>query len=199
MNNIVETAETKGSILIIDNNRSLNSIYYTALEEMGYAVNSLFTLAEARQRLKSTRPDVIVMEVNLPDGSGIDFCREIRETVSAHIIFLTMANGASVELECVKAGADSFLRKPYSPELLTLRVGNSLRQYVPEGKTVPEAENQVLRSYPRRWFAAAVEKGKANYDTPVLITKSLNRWINSLPSGCADVILYDGGGAYGEH
>lgn len=136
-------ANTK-KILVVDYNRRLNSIYSGALAAKGFAVQSVFTLAEARQRLEDFLPDVILMEAYLPDGNGIDFCREIRKTISARVIFLTIASGSNVEYECIKAGADECLRKPYSAELLTLRVANSLRRY--DGERINgRGENEVER------------------------------------------------------
>ncbi|WP_461248896.1 response regulator transcription factor, partial [Treponema sp. R6D11] len=98
-----------------------------ALESEGYEVTTASTLKEARFLIEDGDPDVIILDIKMPDGSGIDFCREIRERSAASIIFLTSVTESSGELEGLVAGGDDYLRKPYGIELLRSRVKKALQ------------------------------------------------------------------------
>ena len=115
-------------VMIVEDDKRLSHINCYALESEGYEVRVAYTLAEARGALKDISPDVILLDVKLPDGSGFDLCREIREDIGAYIIFLTSVRESSGELEGLVAGGDDYLRKPYGIELLCARVKKGLRQ-----------------------------------------------------------------------
>lgn len=125
----------KKLVLIVEDNEKLNNVFSRVLNmDTEYEAQSVFTLAEARQWLEIAAPDVMLLDVNLPDGSGIDLCREIRDVIPSHIIFMTTTPDFSVELECLKAGGDDFLLKPFDIELLRAKVENGLRSNTNEGK-----------------------------------------------------------------
>lgn len=115
----------KISVLIVEDDKRLSYINRHALESENCDTQEAFTLAEARCILKNFTPDVILLDVKLPDGSGFDFCREIRKTSDAHIIFLTSVTEVSGEMEGLTAGGNDYLRKPYSIDLLLRRVKNA--------------------------------------------------------------------------
>jgi DNA-binding response OmpR family regulator len=117
----------KALILIVEDDKRLSHANCYALESEGYEVRAAFTLAEARGLLNDISPDVILLDVKLPDGSGFDLCREIRETTGAYIIFLTSVRESSGELEGLVAGGDDYLKKPYGIELLYERIKKGLR------------------------------------------------------------------------
>ena len=118
----------KNTVLIIEDDASLSLINRRALEPEGYDVLTAFTLAEARDQLARANPDVILLDVKMPDGSGFDFCLEIRENTGAHIIFLTSVTETAGELEGLRSGGNDYLRKPYGIELLRERVKNAIGQ-----------------------------------------------------------------------
>ena len=100
-------------------------------------------LAEAGQKLKEERPDLILLDVNLPDGSGFDFCKRLREDSDIPIIFLT-AN--DMELDIVRGlemGGDDYITKPFSLMVLRARVNSVLRRRQSERQVAGrEAEKQ---------------------------------------------------------
>ena len=118
--------ERKPPVLIIEDDKNLNLINRRALEAEGYDVKSVLTLAEARLMLKDFAPEVILLDVKLPDGTGFELCREIREQTAAFIIFLTSVSGPDAEMEGLRAGGNDYLRKPYSIDLLRERVKNAV-------------------------------------------------------------------------
>ena len=115
-------------ILIVEDDKRLSLINCKALEPEGYEVKTAFTLREARFLLEDGDPDVILLDIKLPDGSGLDFCREIRQRTSASIIFLTSVMESECELEGLVSGGDDYLRKPYGIDLLRARVKKSLQK-----------------------------------------------------------------------
>ena len=114
-------------VLIVEDDKLLSLGNRRALETEGYKVFTALTLAQARELLSRFDLDVILLDVKLPDGSGFDFCREIRESSGAYIIFLTSVTESSGELEGLLAGGNDYLRKPYGIALLRERVKNAVR------------------------------------------------------------------------
>ena len=99
------------------------------------------TIAGARQHLLQAEPDAIVLDILLPDGSGVDFCREIRQNTAAPILFLTSVTGVEQALEGLRAGGDDYLNKPFHIGLLLARIEafwrrDEIRQRVKPAETL---------------------------------------------------------------
>lgn len=109
-------------ILLVEDNKHLNKINSRALCLAGYRVLTALTLKEAREHLAGTEPDAIILDILLPDGNGVDFCREIREYTAAPILFLTSVSGVEQALAGIRAGGDDYLNKPFHIELLLARI-----------------------------------------------------------------------------
>lgn len=109
-------------ILLVEDNRHLNKINGRALRLAGYQVLTALTLRDAREHLTMAEPDAIILDILLPDGSGVEFCREIRESMAAPILFLTSVTGVEQALEGIRAGGDDYLNKPFHIELLLARL-----------------------------------------------------------------------------
>ena len=92
------------------------------------------TIAEARQYLSHTLPDIILLDALLPDGNGIEFCRELRRLSDFYILFLTVDIDAELEESAIKAGADNFVSKYEPSEKLVLRVDGIARRIRVNGK-----------------------------------------------------------------
>jgi len=122
------TNENIATVLVVEDDKRLSHINCHALKSEGYETLTAHTLSEARETLKTVSPDVILLDVKLPDGTGFELCREIRDTTYAYIIFLTSVTEPSGEMEGLVAGGDDYLRKPYAIELLCERVKKGLRQ-----------------------------------------------------------------------
>lgn len=112
-------------ILIIEDDKALNT--GIALSLGNDVILQAFCLAEARNLLDSS-VDLIILDINLPDGSGLDFCRELRQTSSLTIIFLT-ANDMEIDIVTgLETGADDYITKPFSLAVLRARVNAVLRR-----------------------------------------------------------------------
>ena len=112
-------------ILIIEDDKASNP---GTAPSPGNAVSpQALLLAEARNLLDSS-VDLIILDINLPDGSGLDFCRELRQTSSLPIIFLT-ANDMEIDIVTgLETGADDYITKPFSLAVLRARVNAVLRR-----------------------------------------------------------------------
>ena len=102
-----------GTILLVEDDADLNNANRRALELMRHTVHAALTLAQARAILDTTEPDVILLDVMLPDGDGFAFCREIRERTQAHILFLTAKAEHEDLLNGLAIGGDDYITKPF--------------------------------------------------------------------------------------
>lgn len=118
----------KKTILLVEDNKQLSQINQRALARIGYNVLTALNLAQAREHLKQEEPDTIILDIMLPDGNGVDFCREIRERIAAPILFLTSVSGYAQTLEGLAAGGDDYLNKPFDLNLLLAKVEAFLRR-----------------------------------------------------------------------
>ena len=114
-------------LLIVEDDRALNDGIALSLQTEAEEILKACTLAEA-ERLFSDAVDLLILDVNLPDGSGLDFCRKIRMTSQVPVILLT-ANDLEVDIVTgLESGADDYITKPFSLMVLRARVHAVLRR-----------------------------------------------------------------------
>ena len=118
----------KGKILLIEDNVDLNDANTQALESQHYEVYIALTLARGYQLLSWVEPDVILLDVMLPDGNGFDFCEEIRHMTTAHIIFLTAKSSHADMVRGLSNGGDAYITKPFDPEEMLAKVKVAIRR-----------------------------------------------------------------------
>jgi two-component system, OmpR family, response regulator len=110
-------------ILLVEDNERVREVVTAALRASGYGVSVAGTRAEALARLGESRFDLAIIDLGLPDGSGLDVCRSARE--GGHdvpILILTARNGVNDRVQGLDAGADDYLGKPFATAELTARV-----------------------------------------------------------------------------
>lgn len=118
---------TNGAILLVDNDEELIKINRISLELRRYTVYTATSFAEAQVYLEDTEPDIIIMEVYLPDEDGFAFCREAARKTDSHLFFLTSwARPQDID-DGHKSGCDAYLIKPSQTELLVARVEAAMR------------------------------------------------------------------------
>src|SRR3954471_800444 len=116
---------TKGLILIVDDERDLRTLLDFNLRQAGWRTAQAESGAEALARARSLKPAVIVLDLNLPDVSGMDVCRLLRadaDTRELPILMLTARGAEEDRVQGFEAGADDYLPKPFSVRELVLRV-----------------------------------------------------------------------------
>lgn len=115
-------------ILMIEDDSVLGQGVRLALQHSQMEVCVYQTLAQGRQALEQQLPDLLVLDVNLPDGSGLDFLRELR-TCSALPVILLTANDMEADIVAgLELGADDYITKPFSLAVLRARVNAQLRR-----------------------------------------------------------------------
>ena len=122
------TMTNKGVVLLVEDNAKLNIANSRALELSGYEVHTALTLTEAKAQLARIDPDVILLDVMMPDGDGFDFCDAIRGETNAHIIFLTAKVEHSDRVRGLHTGGDDYITKPFHPEELMARIAAAMRR-----------------------------------------------------------------------
>lgn len=111
----------KPTVLLIDDNETVLSLFRRCLTLDGYEVHAVSSLAQARDAIEARRFDAILLDLNLPDGSGLDFVGELRAAnPAAAIVVITGNSEVPVAVEAMRRGADNFLAKPVDMEALKL-------------------------------------------------------------------------------
>ena len=127
-------------ILILEDDNTLGQGIRLALQSPDIEVTLCSTMAEGQARLESARFDLLLLDINLPDGSGIDLLRSIRQASSVPVILLT-ANDMELDIVSgLESGADDYITKPFSLAVLRARVNARLRRGVPEKNGVTDID-----------------------------------------------------------
>lgn len=119
---------TLKTILLIEDDRDLNAGLTYDLEMEHYNVFSAFTLAEGQSILDSGTPDLILLDGNLPDGDGFDFCRKVKSKQEIPVIFLTARDMEQEEMQGFDCGADDYITKPFKMPILHRRIQAAFRK-----------------------------------------------------------------------
>ena len=114
-------------ILVADDERDVVSLLKDYFEINGYLVITAYTGVEAIEKA-SQNPDIILLDVNMPDGDGLSVCRRIRDHVSCPILFLTARIEDSDKISGFASGGDDYIIKPFSIEELGARVSAHIRR-----------------------------------------------------------------------
>ena len=115
-------------ILMVEDETDILSLNKQHFEEQGYEVDAARTLGEARAKLWEGPPDLVLLDVQMPDGSGYDFCAEIRKMTSTPIIYLTGMGSDDNIVKGLTEGGDDYIVKPYRLDVLSARVMAMLRR-----------------------------------------------------------------------
>lgn len=115
-------------IFFVEDDLSLSSGLSFALKKQGYAVDAARTSLEAETLWQNGRYDLVILDVSLPDGSGYDLCRKIRETSNVPIIFLTAADEETDIIMGLDMGGDDYIGKPFKLAVFLSRVNALLRR-----------------------------------------------------------------------
>lgn len=130
----------KTTLLIVEEDANILNANSSALELEGYRVETAKSLREARAAVEAFAPDLILMDILLPDGNGLQYCQELRGESSVRILFLSARCAKADVLAGFRAGCDDYLVKPYDMDELILRVGALLRR----GRTAGPDESQLV-------------------------------------------------------
>ena len=112
----------KKTILLLEDDKNLNRGITMRLEKEGYHVLSAFGVSQAEALMEQNKVQLIISDITLEDGNGIDFCCRLRETSGVHLIFLTALDQEMDIVNGYDAGADDYMTKPFSLMVLVSKV-----------------------------------------------------------------------------
>jgi two-component system, OmpR family, catabolic regulation response regulator CreB len=127
---------TRPAVLLVEDEAAIADAVVYALQMEGFEVVWKTTGREALQTLSGRAVALVILDVGLPDGSGFDFCRQIRAQTAVPLIFLTARSDQVDKIVGLELGADDYVAKPFSPRELAARVRAVLRR-APPGSVPP--------------------------------------------------------------
>jgi DNA-binding response OmpR family regulator len=129
-------APARSKILIIEDDRKMSAALVSGVEAAGYEVVAAGSAEEGFFLVHSLRPDLLLLDLTLPQRNGLDILRQIRrEGLDLRVLILTSHNTVEDRVEGLKTGADDYLGKPFSfPELMA-RIDALLRRFLPSTQT----------------------------------------------------------------
>ncbi|HKW31649.1 MAG TPA: response regulator transcription factor [Candidatus Acidoferrum sp.] len=131
------------NILVVDDEPQIRRVLRSTLSTHGYVIMEAKTGEEALELLRKERPDLVLLDMNMPGIGGVETCREIRRASDAPIIMLTVRNAERDKVAALDAGADDYVVKPFGIEELLARIRAALRRYAP-GDALPPFESKDL-------------------------------------------------------
>ena len=117
-----------GRILVVDDEPQMRRFMRGALTSAGYEIEDARTGEEALTKVREFRPDLVLLDMNMPGMGGLAACREIRAGATIGIIMLTVRNSEQDKVAALDAGADDFVTKPFSTPELLARIRAALRR-----------------------------------------------------------------------
>lgn len=125
---------THEKILIVEDDVDIMEVLFLSLASAGYEVLKAPTISKGWQAVRKQQPDLILLDVNLPDGNGFELAAKIRKISDAIIIFVTVNSLIEHKLEGFDVGADDYITKPFIPKELIARIQAHLKRKAPSQK-----------------------------------------------------------------
>ena len=127
-------------ILVVDDDPAIRNLIYRFLSKQGYQMDSAEDGKGALAVFEQANPDLVILDVNLPDANGYDLCKEMQARTGVFVLMLTSRTDEADKIRGFNQGADDYLTKPFSLGELEVRVGAILKRQRP----VTAAEQQRL-------------------------------------------------------
>lgn len=163
---MTEKPTDKRTILIVDDDLDLSMLVQDMLEDNGYASLYAASIDEAYEVLTDNRCDLILLDINLPDGTGFTLCQELRQSSQIPIIFASARTSEDDKVNGLDMGGDDYIAKPYSLKELMSRIRSILRRTY--GSDDDKSELLVLNTEGNKIeinrHARTVSRNKGNVD-----------------------------------
>ena len=114
-------------VLVVEDDREIRALMQSSLSVEGFEVQTAVSLSEASALLRHDPPDVVVLDLGLPDGDGVQLVREVRKRSAVPIIVVSARHQEAQKIQLLDAGADDYLTKPFSVAELLARIRVALR------------------------------------------------------------------------
>lgn len=116
------------NILIVEDDKLLNRGVSFALKKEGYNTISVHTKEDAKNAVLQNHVDFMLLDIGLPDGSGLDLCKELRNQIDFPIVFFTANDTEEDMIRGFESGADDYISKPFSIEVLKFKINAILKR-----------------------------------------------------------------------
>ena len=133
------------TILVVDDEQNIVKLARLYLNKNGYQVEAAYDGAEALEKAKAIRPDLIILDIMMPEMDGLAVCQELRKTSNVPIIILTARDDDVDRIVGLELGADDYITKPFNPRELVARVKAVLRRASNEPPAQPVLEAAGVR------------------------------------------------------
>ena len=133
----VAAPDPRPRVLFVEDERSITEPFSRALAREGFDPVVAHTAAEAMARFEEREPDIVLLDISLPDGDGRDICREFRRRSDVPIIMLTARGTETDKIVGLELGADDYVTKPYSSRELIARIRAVLRRGMEPDELLP--------------------------------------------------------------
>ena len=154
-------------ILVVDDDNRLRSLLQRFLRDNGFYVSVAKNAAEARERLRGYKFDLLIVDIMMPEETGLEFLEKLRRESSVPVIMLTAMGETEDRITGLEAGADDYLPKPFEPKELVLRIKNILRRAPQEDGQAVEKLNLGLCCYDMVKKELLTKQGTVIHITPV--------------------------------
>lgn len=114
-------------VLVVEDDREIRALMQSSLAVEGFEVQTAVSLSEASALLRHALPDVVVLDLGLPDGDGLELVREVRKHHTLPILVVSARHQEAQKIQLLDAGADDYLTKPFSVSELLARIRVALR------------------------------------------------------------------------
>jgi two-component system KDP operon response regulator KdpE len=138
------------TILVVDDEPQIRRVLRSTLTSQGYVITDAKTGEEGVESVRKNKPDLVLLDVNMPGMGGIEACREIRRASEAPIIMLTVRNAERDKVLALDAGADDYVVKPFGIEELLARIRAALRRYAPGDALPPFLSKELTLDFESR-------------------------------------------------
>lgn len=137
-----QSSPRSATVLVVDDDADIRDLIVGQLRQENYMLLAAATVGDMRQILREQSVDLIVLDLNLPDGDGLSLCRELRGEGSDVQIIMVTARGSAIDRVLgLELGADDYLTKPFEPRELLVRIRNLLRR----ARSEPVARSSNMR------------------------------------------------------
>lgn len=138
------------TILVVDDEPQIRRVLRSTLSSQGYVITEAKTGEEAVESVRKNKPDLVLLDVNMPGMGGVEACREIRRASEAPIIMLTVRNAERDKVSALDAGADDYVVKPFGIEELLARIRAALRRFAPGDAMPPYVSKELTLDFESR-------------------------------------------------
>ncbi|NLK93865.1 MAG: response regulator transcription factor [Clostridiales bacterium] len=173
---------SKYKILVVEDDISINDILSSALRNEGYQVRSAFNGKESRDLLSSFSPNIALLDINLPDESGFDICKDIAKIYSIPILLITARTDIVDKVLGLELGADDYITKPFHIQEVLARIRIALKRVEKykldkiSSKTI--LSNHISINYDKRTVykdSQIVKLKPREYDLFEFLSKNINK------------------------